>query len=187
MVAHLRLHNSYPGLILPGLAGPFGVFFMTQYMRAIPRELDEAAMRHGFTKQWEGETLPNTSFASDQIAQTVGKAIALFAVGVALLFCIVVIGDPLVAATILLLTLYFFAPTVHPWYIAWLVPFAALRWSPSSLVFSAAGVLGYASWWSVAHGGPWSAPWWLVTLEYGVVFAVMVWEVGRRQPASATS
>ncbi len=37
LFAALGLHNSYPGLILPGLAGPFGVFFMTQYMRAIPR------------------------------------------------------------------------------------------------------------------------------------------------------
>jgi multiple sugar transport system permease protein len=36
-------HNSYPGLVLPGLTGSFGVFFMTQYFRAIPRELDEAA------------------------------------------------------------------------------------------------------------------------------------------------
>lgn len=45
--AALHLHNSYPGLILPGLAGPFGVFFMTQYFRAIPRDLDEAAMIDG--------------------------------------------------------------------------------------------------------------------------------------------
>ena len=44
LFARLHLHNSYPGLILPGLAGPFGVFFMTQYFRAIPRELDEAAL-----------------------------------------------------------------------------------------------------------------------------------------------
>jgi multiple sugar transport system permease protein len=40
----LHLHNTYQGLILPGLSAPFGVFLMTQYFRAIPRELDEAAM-----------------------------------------------------------------------------------------------------------------------------------------------
>src|SRR5918997_1103503 len=38
------------GLILPGLAGPFGVFFMTQYFRAIPRDLDEAAMLDGASR-----------------------------------------------------------------------------------------------------------------------------------------
>ena len=56
LFADLGLHNSYPGLILPGLAGPFGVFFMTQYFRAIPRELDEAAMLDGasrFTTFWK--------------------------------------------------------------------------------------------------------------------------------------
>lgn len=55
LFADLRLHNSYPGLILPGLAGPFGVFLMTQYFRGLPRELDEAAMLDGasrFTIFW---------------------------------------------------------------------------------------------------------------------------------------
>jgi len=40
----LGLHNTYAGLILPGLSSAFGVFLMTQYFRAIPKELDEAAM-----------------------------------------------------------------------------------------------------------------------------------------------
>ena len=50
LFAWLGLHNSYPGLILPGLVGPFGVFFMTQYFRAIPKELDEAAMLDGASR-----------------------------------------------------------------------------------------------------------------------------------------
>lgn len=40
----LDLHNTYLGLMLPGLSAPFGVFLMTQYFRAIPREIDEAAL-----------------------------------------------------------------------------------------------------------------------------------------------
>ncbi len=44
MFTALHLHNSFPGLILPGLAAPFGVVLMTQYFRAIPKELDEAAL-----------------------------------------------------------------------------------------------------------------------------------------------
>jgi multiple sugar transport system permease protein len=50
LFAELGLHNSYPGLILPGLAGPFGVFFMTQYFRGIPRDLDEAALLDGASR-----------------------------------------------------------------------------------------------------------------------------------------
>ena len=48
--AQLGLHNSYPGLMLPGLTTSFGVFFMTQYFRALPRELDEAAMLDGASR-----------------------------------------------------------------------------------------------------------------------------------------
>jgi multiple sugar transport system permease protein len=50
LFAWAGLHNSYPGLILPGLIAPFGVFFMTTYMRGIPRELDEAAMLDGASR-----------------------------------------------------------------------------------------------------------------------------------------
>ena len=50
LFADLGLHNSYPGLILPGLAAPFGVFFMTQYFRGIPKELDEAALLDGASR-----------------------------------------------------------------------------------------------------------------------------------------
>jgi multiple sugar transport system permease protein len=50
LFAQLHLQNSYPGLILPGLVAPFGVFFMTQYFRAIPREYDEAALLDGASR-----------------------------------------------------------------------------------------------------------------------------------------
>ena len=50
LFADLHLHNSYAGLILPGLVTPFGVFFMTQYFRAIPKEYDEAAMLDGASR-----------------------------------------------------------------------------------------------------------------------------------------
>jgi multiple sugar transport system permease protein len=38
------LHNSYIGLILPNLSSAFGVFLMTQFFKAIPKEIDEAAL-----------------------------------------------------------------------------------------------------------------------------------------------
>lgn len=50
LFAALGLHNSYPGLILPGLTSAFGVFLMTQYIRGIPKELDEAAMLDGASR-----------------------------------------------------------------------------------------------------------------------------------------
>ncbi|HEY1393012.1 MAG TPA: carbohydrate ABC transporter permease [Methylibium sp.] len=39
-----NLQNTLAGLALPGLAAPFGVYLMTQYFKALPAELEEAAM-----------------------------------------------------------------------------------------------------------------------------------------------
>ena len=44
LFAEAELHNSYAALILPRLAFPFGVLLMTQYFKAIPAELEEAAL-----------------------------------------------------------------------------------------------------------------------------------------------
>ncbi|MDD2843043.1 MAG: carbohydrate ABC transporter permease [Tolumonas sp.] len=44
MFSQFGLHNTYLGLILPGLSAPFGVFLMTQFFKAIPKEIDEAAL-----------------------------------------------------------------------------------------------------------------------------------------------
>ena len=46
-VSTLGLLNSYAGVIVPGLAGVFGVFFMRQFFESIPRELEEAAYIDG--------------------------------------------------------------------------------------------------------------------------------------------
>lgn len=44
LFAELGLHNTHLGLLLPGIAAPFGVFLMTQYFKAVPVELEEAAL-----------------------------------------------------------------------------------------------------------------------------------------------
>lgn len=50
MFSAADLHNTYIALILPGLSAPFGVFLMTQYFKAIPAELDEAALLDGASR-----------------------------------------------------------------------------------------------------------------------------------------
>ena len=47
LLSNLGLVNTYPGLILPFLAGPFGVFLMRQFMLGVPNELLEAARMDG--------------------------------------------------------------------------------------------------------------------------------------------
>jgi multiple sugar transport system permease protein len=47
LLSNLGLVNTYPGLMLPFLAGPFGVFLMRQFMLGVPNELLEAARMDG--------------------------------------------------------------------------------------------------------------------------------------------
>mgnify|MGYP002407772355 FL=1 len=46
-MSKLGFINSYYGLILPAVAGPFGVFLMKQFMSSLPTELIEAAKIDG--------------------------------------------------------------------------------------------------------------------------------------------
>ncbi len=47
LMAQLDLYDTLPALMLPGIAGVFGVFFMRQFFLAIPVELEEAAYIDG--------------------------------------------------------------------------------------------------------------------------------------------
>ncbi|AQP47575.1 sugar ABC transporter permease [Tessaracoccus aquimaris] len=47
LVANMGLVNTLPGLILPFLVGPFGVFLMRQFIMGLPRDLVEAARIDG--------------------------------------------------------------------------------------------------------------------------------------------
>jgi len=46
-IFNLHLINNYLGVIIPGLAGVFGVFFLRQFFDSIPKELEEAALIDG--------------------------------------------------------------------------------------------------------------------------------------------
>ena len=47
MFAQVDMHNTYAALILPRAATPLGVFIMTQFFKAIPYEIEEAAQIDG--------------------------------------------------------------------------------------------------------------------------------------------
>ncbi len=47
LISQLKLLNTWPAFMLPGLASVFGVFFMRQFFLGIPVELEEAAYVDG--------------------------------------------------------------------------------------------------------------------------------------------
>jgi multiple sugar transport system permease protein len=49
-IVNLGLLNNYAGVVIPAMAGVFGVFFMRQFFESLPRELEEAAYIDGATR-----------------------------------------------------------------------------------------------------------------------------------------
>ena len=50
LIGELGLYDTLPALVLPGLAGVFGVFFLRQFFLGLPVELEEAAYVDGATR-----------------------------------------------------------------------------------------------------------------------------------------
>lgn len=50
VVNTLHLNNTYLALILPAMAQPFSVFIMVQFMKTLPKELEESAMIDGASR-----------------------------------------------------------------------------------------------------------------------------------------
>lgn len=50
MFSEVDLHNTYSALALPRIAAPLGVFIMTQFFRALPRDIEEAASVDGASR-----------------------------------------------------------------------------------------------------------------------------------------
>jgi hypothetical protein len=155
------------------------------------KQYDERFEQLGWTRTWQGEQVPATSFAAEQIAQQIAKAWSAVMVLLALLWAVVMVRDPMRGTLVVLGVLLFVAPVVHPWYVAWLVPLAALLrmhgtdsrhyvggvGSPAALVFSSAVLVAYLGWAQALSGGTWYVPSWAVTVEFGLVAAVAVWSL----------
>jgi multiple sugar transport system permease protein len=47
VIAKMRWVNTAYGLVIPGVVGAFGIFLLTQFLKSIPRDLEEAAFIDG--------------------------------------------------------------------------------------------------------------------------------------------
>ena len=98
------------------------------------------------------------------------------ALGVGLLTIAVRVADPVRAAGVSLGLFLLLSPVVHPWYVLWVLPFAALDRSPAFLYLAAAVPFGYALLHPVA---PFS-PGLVLALEYAPFAFLLVFARGTR-------
>jgi len=70
-------------------------------------------------------------------------------------------------------------PVVEPWYLLWIVPLLCLRLSWMWLVFSGLVMLSYAVLPGYVRHGTWRIPGWVAWVEYGPLYAWLVWRCWR--------
>lgn len=75
--------------------------------------------------------------------------------------------------------LFLFSPVVNPWYLLWLLPFAAFH--PSAWAFTAMAASGL----SYLHGPDYLHAAWVRPAEYGLAAAALAWGWRRSQKAAA--
>ncbi len=166
-------------------------------MRADPRQPDSKAfvtlkgvedvfIERGLTRKWEGKTIADNTFAEDQVSQTVAKLIVAALMGLAMLWALLVTRDVRLSVLMLLVLLFFMAPTVYPWYVAWLVPLGVVQrrtmWAP--LVFSATSLTAYMAILSFIERGVWTVPWWGVGFGALCVATAMMRDVFKARELS---
>ena len=110
------------------------------------------------------------------------RVILAAALGASLAAAALRIGDPVRASGVSIALLLLMSPVLHPWYVLWVLPFAALRRDPAFLYLAAAVPFGYALLHPVA---PFSPPV-VLFLEYAPFAAILVlsrfgrWPEGER-------
>ena len=76
------------------------------------------------------------------------------------------------------------SPTVHPWYLLWVLPLACLRESRGWILMTGTVFLAYAGRDAYLASGVWPQPSWLTGIIYGPPLALLAydgWRGGRPQ------
>lgn len=76
------------------------------------------------------------------------------------------------------------APTLYPWYVAWIVPFLCFCHNRAWILFTGLVFVSYWVWEIFPVEGRWELPWRLYALEYAPFYALLIYDAvrGRRPP-----
>ena len=73
-----------------------------------------------------------------------------------------------------------FSPTIHPWYVIWLLPFAALRGSASFLTLSGCIFFGYWGLGEYQRSGVWPQPTWVLLAIWLPVWTLLGFQLYKK-------
>jgi hypothetical protein len=121
------------------------------------------------TQEHEGQRIASTTFTRSELALALTKGLVALILAALLALCLVQRRSPSATVLIVLMALLLWAPTVHPWYVAWLVPLAVAHRAHGALLWSALVLLAYTAALRYALDGVWHESALIRVLEYAPV------------------
>jgi len=88
------------------------------------------------------------------------------------------------ASTLLIGAALVLSPTLHPWYVTWIVPFLAFRRSFAFAWLVAVAPLSYVALFALRTGGVWREPGWLWPCTFVPFFALLALDLRAARSAS---
>jgi hypothetical protein len=110
----------------------------------------------------------------DEVASFAARATAALLWLGAVAFMFFRRASPLAFAEVALGVFLLLTPTLHPWYVLWVVPLVATGGSRAWLALAALAPLGYEPLARFLAGGPWHDPVWTRLLEHGLTWALLL-------------
>jgi hypothetical protein len=170
-----------------------GVFIFLLSAPFFPEELSIPPGFIGFGRDFRFNgplyVLLNYSFTAlglELLSASIAKGIAVVAVGIVALGCVMRRIHFYRASIAVFLTVLLFSPLVYPWYLLWFSPFVCLLRSPKYILallsFQCSSLISYEV---LAHPDDWNLSWFTMGVEY--IFPLIVLAACGLKPSSELS
>ena len=132
--------------------------------------------------------LRQPELAWDDDALMLARQVSAVLLALAVLWTVFRVADPLQAAFNIFGVYLLLSPTLHPWYLIWVLPFLPFFPRPAWLLFSGLVFLAYHVLTQYSIAGLWEEESWTKWGQYGPLYLLLVWDGlrRRRQRKSAT-
>lgn len=120
------------------------------------------------------ETLKNPDLEWDDTALSHAKRICSGVLSCTALWAAFRYADPYRAIFVVMGTYLVLSPTLHPWYLLWVLPFLPLFPQPAWVLFSALVFLAYEVLIGYSKNGTWIEQDWVKWTQYGPFYALLI-------------